>query len=368
MDPDIQQPLLSANQNQRRIGASDSSCQASFSSVLPSCQANYLYDTYVANNNHQSHLTCQQHEPSASQHQDEASASKELVANRTFNSGTWCQVKSQENYLDCMPLASYNEATNLPAAQPHGGQFCETIYTGQTDYSYPIGYTRSNWPQCSPANEALHYNQYNYGYYGSSNQQENIQTKLAHYHSNQAHYFDQHDQRFNYSNTSDHYNPGSQANLELNYVQRTAPAAEPTHYVGDTRLAQVESQSNTWYPANVVLSTANVASAQSKASQTGERVNKDSPALELTQEDQQQVTKTKVLAKLECKIDDKPVSHLVQRTNQCAVCGRNYARPSTLKTHLRTHTNERPFKCDVCHKTFSQAANLTAHQRVHTGN
>lgn len=56
-----------------------------------------------------------------------------------------------------------------------------------------------------------------------------------------------------------------------------------------------------------------------------------------------------------------------QRINQCSICGRNYARPSTLKTHLRTHTNERPFKCSVCLKTFSQAANLTAHQRVHTG-
>lgn len=57
----------------------------------------------------------------------------------------------------------------------------------------------------------------------------------------------------------------------------------------------------------------------------------------------------------------------IQQTNQCSVCGRNYARPSTLKTHLRTHTNERPFKCNICFKTFSQAANLTAHLRVHTG-
>lgn len=56
-----------------------------------------------------------------------------------------------------------------------------------------------------------------------------------------------------------------------------------------------------------------------------------------------------------------------ERLNQCRICGRHYARPSTLKTHLRTHTNERPYKCVVCCKTFSQAANLTAHQRVHTG-
>lgn len=55
------------------------------------------------------------------------------------------------------------------------------------------------------------------------------------------------------------------------------------------------------------------------------------------------------------------------KINICNICGRNYARPSTLKTHLRTHTNERPFRCEVCQKTFSQAANLTAHQRVHTG-
>lgn len=72
-----------------------------------------------------------------------------------------------------------------------------------------------------------------------------------------------------------------------------------------------------------------------------------------------------------CNRSDAPQPKVVQinpaRRNQCNICGRNYARPSTLKTHLRTHTNERPFKCNVCSKTFSQAANLTAHQRVHTG-
>ena len=53
--------------------------------------------------------------------------------------------------------------------------------------------------------------------------------------------------------------------------------------------------------------------------------------------------------------------------NQCRICLKVYARPSTLRMHMRTHRGEKPYKCQICFKSFTQDANLTAHLRIHSG-
>ena len=55
------------------------------------------------------------------------------------------------------------------------------------------------------------------------------------------------------------------------------------------------------------------------------------------------------------------------RPNSCHICGKSYARASTLRTHMRTHNGEKPYQCSLCFKSFTQAANLSAHMRTHSG-
>lgn len=64
--------------------------------------------------------------------------------------------------------------------------------------------------------------------------------------------------------------------------------------------------------------------------------------------------------------NDSP-DELEAKANKCRLCDKVYARPSTLRTHMRTHSGEKPYQCHICMKSFSQDANLTAHLRIHSG-
>ena len=55
-----------------------------------------------------------------------------------------------------------------------------------------------------------------------------------------------------------------------------------------------------------------------------------------------------------------------KRGHECDVCEKRFTQSSSLKAHMRIHTNEKPYECDVCEKRFSQSSSLKTHMRIHT--
>jgi hypothetical protein len=61
------------------------------------------------------------------------------------------------------------------------------------------------------------------------------------------------------------------------------------------------------------------------------------------------------------------VTSSTQKKHKCRVCDKRFTRPSSLQTHMYSHTGEKPFACEVegCGRHFSVVSNLRRHRRTH---
>ncbi|KAF2750699.1 C2H2 finger domain-containing protein FlbC [Sporormia fimetaria CBS 119925] len=61
------------------------------------------------------------------------------------------------------------------------------------------------------------------------------------------------------------------------------------------------------------------------------------------------------------------VSTSTQKKHKCKICDKRFTRPSSLQTHMYSHTGEKPFACEVegCGRCFSVVSNLRRHKKVH---
>ena len=54
------------------------------------------------------------------------------------------------------------------------------------------------------------------------------------------------------------------------------------------------------------------------------------------------------------------------RPYHCSTCGKSFRQSSTLKSHIRLHS-EKPFRCQLCNKVFLRHSTLVRHEFGHTG-
>lgn len=57
--------------------------------------------------------------------------------------------------------------------------------------------------------------------------------------------------------------------------------------------------------------------------------------------------------------------HTTEHRCACEICGKILGNSSTLKYHMKTHSEERPFECSTCGKRFARDVYLKNHERFH---
>ncbi|RCH96892.1 hypothetical protein CU097_014815 [Rhizopus azygosporus] len=64
---------------------------------------------------------------------------------------------------------------------------------------------------------------------------------------------------------------------------------------------------------------------------------------------------------------DKAYSSVAPRRYKCSVCPKRFTRPSSLATHMHSHTGEKPYACEFkdCGRRFSVVSNLRRHAKIH---
>ncbi|KAI9277831.1 hypothetical protein BY458DRAFT_452947 [Sporodiniella umbellata] len=70
---------------------------------------------------------------------------------------------------------------------------------------------------------------------------------------------------------------------------------------------------------------------------------------------------------LKKKNDSHPKRSPATKCHVCVYCRKAFSRPSSLRTHVYSHTGERPFECPqpCCFRKFSVHSNMRRHLRVH---